>query len=193
VDGALKNYVSVFETEYVPVVKGHYPETDDYILSKQSGLYPDVLTAYPLNKAFVLHAERHKSFWIKVKGELPCGTHTVEVVLSNYENQELQRAIFQLEVIDYRLPQCTIPIHSWLHCDCICEQHGVKPYSKKFYSIFGEYLKSMCEHGVNTLYRYTKDRNLMILNVNNKEILQIACYIKINFKRLLRIIYATQL
>lgn len=152
VDGALKDYVSVFETEYVPVVKGHYPETDEYILSKQSGLYPDVLTPYPLNKAFVLHAERHKSFWIKVKGELPCGTHTVEVVLSNYENQELQRAIFQLEVIDYHLPQCTIPIHSWLHCDCICEQHGVQPYSKKFYSIFGEYLKSMREHGVNTLY-----------------------------------------
>lgn len=150
--GSLKKYVSIYEVEHVPVIRGEYPEADDYLIGTNAGIYPDALISYARKKPFVMHANRHKTFWIKIGGELPVGEHVLTVALNDFENKELARRQLTVKVINESLPQNDLIVTTWLHCDCICSQHGVKPFSNKFYGVFKEYVKSMVAHGNNTLY-----------------------------------------
>ncbi|MGN1052523.1 MAG: glycoside hydrolase domain-containing protein [Candidatus Scatosoma sp.] len=152
VQGPLKKYVSIYEVEHVPVIRGAYPDADGYLIGTDAGIYPDALMPYVANSAFVMHADRHKTFWLKTASELPSGEHVLTVVLSDYEHREIARRELTLTVKNERLPQSGLIVTTWLHCDCICEQYRVKPFSNRFYKIFREYVKSMVGHGNNTLY-----------------------------------------
>lgn len=151
-EGLPKGCISVFEEDCVPVSRASYPEADEYRVGEEYGIFPDVLTPYGQNAAFVMHADRHKAFWIKISGNLPVGRHEITLTLNDYERVKLVEKRLIIEVKAAALPKTDLLVTNWLHCDCICEQYRVKPFSRRFYKILREYLRSLVSHGNNTLY-----------------------------------------
>ena len=156
IDSPIKEYISVRKVESVPAAYAeNIYKTDDYILNKDPNgqTYPDVLV--PLDPAGeTMRQNSWTAFWITVDGEkgLPEGEHNIAVRVFSEISGYDKTSLFMLRVLGETLPSPDIVHTMWIHYDCICDKHGVEPFSDRFYSVFGKYLESAVKHGMNMLY-----------------------------------------
>ncbi|MBQ8685545.1 MAG: DUF4091 domain-containing protein [Clostridia bacterium] len=151
VSGTLAPYVTLRSVENVPVTYTA-PEADDYYIGKTAGLYPDVLK--PLGKmGVVLPCRQWKGIWVSIENKdgLPVGKHTLSFTLTSEENEVLNTLTYQLEVLDICAEQNSLVMTNWMHYDCICQWHKVKPFTNRFYNIFEKYLEAYVHLGFTML------------------------------------------
>ncbi|MBO5480180.1 MAG: DUF4091 domain-containing protein [Clostridia bacterium] len=151
VRGALAQYITLREVRLVPVTS--LPDSmDDYYLSHELGVFPDLLCPFD-NAGVVLNKGLWHAVWVTVyaKDGLPAGKYTTEFILETETGEVLQTLTHELEVINAKLPETDLRLTNWMHYDCIAQSHNVKPFSKKFYALFNEYLKWYVEGGFNML------------------------------------------
>ena len=125
---------------------------DDFVLSQEAGLFPDILRPYETYDLSVF-PKQWNSVWLTVTGEdipLPAGTHTLTFIVQN-EDGELGRATYTLTVLDKTLPKLDIFNTNWLHYDCLAEWYGLEVFSDRYYPLLNAYISNMVSHGVNTL------------------------------------------
>lgn len=151
VRGELAPYITLREVELVPVTS--LPDSmDDYYISHELGVYPDLLRPFD-NAGLVLNQGLWHAVWVTVhkKDGLPAGKYTTEFILQTETGETLQTLTHELEVIDAKLPETDLRLTNWMHYDSIAHAHKVKPFSEKFYRIFDEYLKVYVDGGYNML------------------------------------------
>ena len=144
----------------VESVAGAYAENifrkDDYYLVKRrpnGQLYPDLLRpVYPFGDG--MRQNVWNVFWVTVDGSsgLPAGMHEISVRVYSALAEYDKTSVFRLTVLEDTLPETDFMHTMWIHYDCICDRHGVRPFSRPFYKIFEKYLESAVKHGVNMLY-----------------------------------------
>jgi hypothetical protein len=151
IDGDLAEYVVLRIVENVPV-EFMPADSDDYYISQQSGVYPDRLM--PIGKlGIVLSPHKQKAVWVSIVGKngLPSGIHKLTFSLYSEKDELLSTLYYTVDVLDAESVKNDLKLTTWMHYDCICQQHNVKPFTKKFYQIFTEYLKAYTHIGMNML------------------------------------------
>lgn len=150
VKGKLAPYITIMEVENVPV-RYTPSQRDDYYLGTD-GLFPDIVK--PISGlGFVLPNNVWRAAWLRVycADGLPVGKHTTVVGLYNKSGDLFKEIAFEIEVLDVALPKNNLLVTNWMHYDCICHKHKVKPFTKAFYEVLDKYLEVYTESGCNML------------------------------------------
>ena len=168
--------ISAYRVDYVPLLYPCTFEGTDAYEYTEPGLYPDVLQPREANPEIiradiaygtgVTHFEAdtdntlvatniYQSVWFTVNPKskpLRKGKYELTVTLRELDGLTLIASErITLEIVDAMLPASSIYYTNWFHVDCLCDTHGVKPYTAAFYKIFDRYITNMTLHGQNTL------------------------------------------
>lgn len=153
-EGALANYFSFREVALVPVtVVPTYLIMDDYYLSNEIGLYPDILK--PFGKlGIVIPSCQWKSVWVSLNltQDVVAGKYATDFVLYDEKGDEIDRVTYTIDIIDGLLIENDLKLTNWIHYDCISNTHNVALFSDEFYKVFEKYLKEYIDIGFNMLY-----------------------------------------
>lgn len=118
---------------------------DEYYISKEEGLYPDVL--FPHRDGFALTGGENKAVYVCVDcSRLPVGENKLTFSVAGAS------AEFCLTILPCALVGSDLILTNWIHVDCICDQHGVEPFTEAFYRVFDSYLHWYVEMGNNTMF-----------------------------------------
>ena len=139
---AVLRTVELMPASYCPV------KVDDYYISHEPGMYPDLLKPYGKLKV-TLPAKQWRSVWVSVscKDGLPVGKHVLNLTVLNSKGESLAETSYKVEVLDKRLPDIDIPITNWMHYDCIADKCGAEPFTKEYYKAFDKYLDAYLHCG----------------------------------------------
>ena len=72
-------------------------------------------------------------FWVTVDGSsgLPAGVHEISVRVYSALAEYDKTSVFRLTVFEDTLPEADFMHTMWIHYDCICDRHGVRPFSQR--------------------------------------------------------------
>ena len=136
--------------EYVPVYLAAYPESDDYLISRNSGIFPDVLRE-PDGRDIALRPGKQTPLFVEVKG-FPPGMHRLGFALVGEKGEELCSCEFTLTVLDAESVKSDLIWTNWLHCDCIGEFREEEFFSERYFGVWENYVRSAVEHGATMLF-----------------------------------------
>ena len=143
----------VFRVVNVPVGLAAYPDcSDDGYISKQPGLYPDLLL--PLeNGAIYASAGVTYALWVSVR--LPknagYGKITVSSKLSEQFSGECADLSFEIDSVGVPLPENDLPVTLWFHNDCIASAHKTSVFSERHWQLTELYMKAASDIGMNMI------------------------------------------
>lgn len=142
--------LELYLVKNVPVQVATYVHYDHGYEATGSGMYPDALIPLKLGEQVKLSVGKWQSIWVRVKGEVAPGKHTVRVTLAS-EKAGSASAEVQLDVLSARLPEQELIYTNWFHCDCISELHHTEIFSEEYWDIMESYMKLAGENGVNMI------------------------------------------
>ncbi len=145
--------VQVRKVGLVPCVYPCHLERDEYYLSTEPGLYPDVLQELG-TYGFPIVSGQWRSLWVDVEvpEALEAGTYTVELELRSLEwKNSLEKLTINIEVICANVPQNPIYHTEWFHCDCLANYYGVEVFSEKHWEIIENFVQTAVKRGCNML------------------------------------------
>ena len=151
ITGKLAPFITLGVIDCVPAEFTLTDKADDYYLGG-TGSYPDVIR--PLkNGDLILPPSGIKCLWVCAEsdGDLPAGVFSIGFRLYDAENKFLGETEYELEVLNARVERPDIKKTNWMHYDCICNAHGVEPFTAEFYKIFEKYLAAYTRSGFNML------------------------------------------
>ncbi len=144
----LVDNITLRKVENVPCQVTSNVKFDDYYEKTEPGLYPDVLMPFN-NGDLILPVKKWKSVWFTLenKKQLKPDVYPIIIQLIDEEDKLIKEFNYKITVIDERLEENDLIMTNWIHYDCISNTHNVKPFSKKFYSVFDKYLNAYIECG----------------------------------------------
>ena len=82
IESELKDHINFYIVKEIPVRLPAFQVSDDYYISKEAGLYPDVLEKAPW-KEVTLTVNNWKSFWFEVNipENINAGVYPIKVIL----------------------------------------------------------------------------------------------------------------
>ena len=154
IEGALAEFTTVRRVMQVPVVKPVCTSGDDNYLSKEPGLFPDLLI--PLTYGGRLRCDHNVlgTLWIDIdvpgdySGKL---IDNLTVTMSDDKGNILSSDTVETEVIDALLPEGDTYYTRWFHCDCLAMYYGVPVWSKRHWEIIENYMRTAVKVGINTI------------------------------------------
>ena len=142
IESELRKFISVRRVNLVPAEYTGANFDDDYI-SREPGLYPDVLSELKDNAVEAVY-NQWRSLWFKVNVPKNCkpGKYKINVKLSadfpNTEEKPIRKNVsFTLEVLDAQLPVQKLINTHWFHTDCLAVYYNVDVFSEEYWRIFG--------------------------------------------------------
>lgn len=137
----LKNY-KIYK---VVDIKSDLPMTktgaDDYYKFSDNGYYPDLLI--PITKELELSKGKN-IFWVEIDAENNgIGLHNIKFCI-----EELYAEI-NIEIIDADLDFSDFVYTNWFHTDCLMSYYGFDAFSKEYWRVTENFLKTASEHGMN--------------------------------------------
>ncbi len=161
--------VSLFAVGCVPVLHTSVAGED----FAKAGLFPDVLYEKKINPEYIeghsptrtiftekgdrtqLNAtvDSWQSVWLTVNEKaktIKSGRYKVKVsFLDRRSTEVMSESEVTVDIIDASLAKQKICYTNWIHCDNICEMHGVEMFSDRFFELLGDYLKLASQNGMN--------------------------------------------
>ena len=156
VESELKKFISVRRVNLVP---GEYTGCcfDDDYLSREPGLYPDILAELK-NNAVEAVFNQWRSLWFKVAVPKNCkpGKYRIDVKLSvdfpgTEEKPIREKLSFTLEVLNAQLPVQKLINTHWFHTDSLAVYYKMDVFSEEYWRIVGNFMKNAAEHGINMI------------------------------------------
>jgi hypothetical protein len=148
-EGSGAAFCQAFWVEDAPAPNPCYEDSDDYYLSKQPGLYPDVLR--PARAPLAVEAGQWHSLWVTLRAEeASAAPLQVVVVLRDAAGQEA-RAEYSFAQIPIALPPQRLLCTDWFHGDCLATRYNVPVFSEAHWELLRKYILCAAEHGVNFL------------------------------------------
>ena len=139
-------YVKMYFVKNVPVTYVPIKGTDDYYMSKNSGVYPDILQPIEDNTIYLI-GEKWVTVFVSVNIPIDIYVEKADFnfVLQNVKGEELATLDYSISYINEMLEKNNLVLTNWFHIDGITGYHKVEPYTKKFYEIFSNYLDLFTE------------------------------------------------
>lgn len=150
--------------QLVPVELPCQPGADDYFISKEPGLYPDLLL--PLGQTDIrLMPDQYRSIWISwnLPTDTPAGEYEIHICVESPSGRLLQSGVIEpaeAETVDLSfvlsVGKSTLPVQRVYHCelfhaDCLADYYGVAPWSGEHWRITENFLRAAQEHGIDEL------------------------------------------
>ncbi len=155
----LRKSTQVSKVGYIPSELPAYRHShdDDYI-SIEPGLFPDVL--YPLTSKDKFYILTNSPTTLMVTVDIPKDIEAGEYPLyfcfhiekGKPRTPEKRSLKVMVQVEDAVLADNDLIYGQWFHCDCISNYHNVKVFSKKFWKITENYIKTAARTGMNTIF-----------------------------------------
>lgn len=138
------------DVEPVPSAFPVNGEVDDNYLSKDPGMFPDLLKPKREDKIVPIFCQ-YRSVWIDFPDtrEVPAGIYPVEVTVSSGE--EAVTLGFSLEVLACQLPPQRLIHTQWFHGDCLADFYHTEVFSDFHWEVLEEQIKLAGELGINML------------------------------------------
>ncbi len=157
IESEIADYVRVCRIEPVPVQLAARPWSDDVFISKNSGLYPDVLQPLEENKRLAI-ADNLRSLMVEVdpKGEVEPGIYPITFCFDYahlYDKEKVGKyeVTFNLEIIDASLPEQDLEFTQWFYCDSLKCYYNTETFDDKHFQIIENFAKTAVKYGINTL------------------------------------------
>ena len=154
VESPIKEYVRVSRVDDVPVRMPMYKvEADDYYMSREPGLYPDLLVPITEKDRIFAFKNEYMALWIDV--EIPetatAGVYPINIVFSDEEGGSAKSDTFEIEIIDAVLPKQELKYTQWFHADCLATYYNVEIFSEEHWRIIGEFIRTAVKNGINMI------------------------------------------
>ncbi len=151
IESPIKEYVHVRQVEHVPV---RYPvpsDSDDYYLSKEPGLYPDLL------REIGSHTLRARSgqwdtLWIEVdpKGVVSAGSYPITVRLTAADGEMVEKTQ-EITILGVMLPTQKLIHTKWFYCDCLAEYYHQEVFSEEHWATIERFVRKAVQGGINMI------------------------------------------
>lgn len=148
IDSPIKKFVSVRMEEIVPVTTPNTWAGDDFVLSKEPFLLPDVLVPIEKRRPTARY-NTYSVLWFTVKGDLPVGTHDIVITLDSGGNKLTCK--YKLTVVDAKLEEVDFKYTRWFHYDGIAQYYNLPVFSQEYNKIMDNFIKCAVNHGQNML------------------------------------------
>lgn len=153
--------------ELIPSDFPCYENVDDNYLSKNPGLFPDLLS--PASSQIIPLANQYRSLWLswEIPTEAEARDYSITIrvrAVSQWtrcngvtmEVPEVEGLCFELpltlNVSKADLPEQTLIHTEWFHADCLASHYGVEPLSEEHWEILENFIRAAGrEHGINML------------------------------------------
>jgi len=155
----LRKQTQVSKVEYIPSQLPAYRglHDDDYI-SIEPGLFPDVM--FPLtskDKFYILHnAPTTLMVTVDIPKDMEAGEYPLyfcfHIEKGKPRTPEKRSLKVMVQVADAVMEENDLIFGQWFHCDCIANYHNVKVFSKKFWRITENYVKTAARTGMNMIF-----------------------------------------
>lgn len=125
-------------------------DCDEYYLSTESGLFPDVL--YPIdNYSFeVMKYSAHSLFvTVEIPKDTKTGTYPIEIVFS--AKKQVYKTVFSVQVLDECIPEQKTIYTQWLHTDCIASYYNLEMFSEEHWEMIEKFIKKAVYCGINMI------------------------------------------
>ena len=144
----------LFKVELVPGELPCYEACDDQYLTKEPGLFPDLLV--PLeNGAIRLVPRQYRAVWMiwDLKGQALPGDYPVEILIRDEASGEPlgPPAHITLRVGKAALPPQKLIHTQWFHGDCLADYYHVKPLSEQHFLLMERFIQKAAELQVNMI------------------------------------------
>ena len=155
VKGALSDRVTLREVRNVGVELPTLPDlADDNYERLTPGLYPDLLAPLSYGGKINARALFPSSVWVDV--EIPedfseVGETALTVELTDDKGEVAGSESIVIDVIDARLPEQTLTVTQWLHCDCLANYYDVDVWSEKHWKIIENFVHVAHKNGINMI------------------------------------------
>ncbi len=146
----IEEYISIRFVENVPSQMPCYHNHDNNILRNTPGLYPDVLIEMP--KTIRLLNKQWRSIWITIEPNcnIKAGNYEIEISM-NQNNLNLTKDIFNIEIIDKKLPNQNLILTQWFHCDCIATYYNIEVFSNEHWKRIEDFVQTATKYGMNMI------------------------------------------
>ena len=130
---------------------------DDDIISKDPGMYPDLLTEADSGDIPVLPTWRSLWFTVDVPKNFKPGIYEIKVSIQCGWIQPVTEfadccvKTFRLEVLDAVIPPQKLKNTNWFYCDCLASYYNVPVFSEEHWKIIGSFMKNAGNHGINMI------------------------------------------
>lgn len=152
----------VRDVELVPSTFPCYEKTDEWYLTDQPGLFPDLLCKRDSDFVRFVPGQT-RALWIDFPDttQIPTGTYPISIsIYANKKDSELgsikqvpyQTLTFTLNVLDATLPKQTLIHTEWFHTDCLADYYHVPVFSEAHWDVIEEQIALAGEElGINML------------------------------------------
>lgn len=154
VEGDAKELVTIRSVQSVPVELPVNPNNyDDQYLRTTPGLYPDVLRPLPYGGCFIAKHNLLAAAWVDV--EIPydselSGESTLSFTFKGEDDLECSASIV-IDVIPATLPEQTMYLTQWFHCDSLANYYRVPVWSEEHWEIIENFARVAVKNGINLL------------------------------------------
>ncbi|MBQ4050064.1 MAG: hypothetical protein IJD13_00400, partial [Oscillospiraceae bacterium] len=150
VESDITDNLELYLVKNVPVHVATYARYDQGYHDHKAGMYPDPLI--PLKKGDqvkIVYSKWH-SIWVRVKGDIAPGKHTVRLTLSG-QKCGTSSAEVELNVLAAKLPEQELIYTNWFHCDCVADLHHKEIFSDEYWTVMEKHMKLYGENGINMI------------------------------------------
>lgn len=148
----LRTATRVSRVGYIPVMlPAYYERSDEDYLSKEPGLYPDVLYPVKVKEEITFEAYAPTVFMVTVDipAEQPAGEYPLYFTFTAGEKKHSVKVMVQVE--ELALSKNDLRFTQWFHCDSIAVYYGVQMMSKRHWRLIENFIKTAARTGINML------------------------------------------
>lgn len=154
VNSKISDYITLYKIQHVPVKKPVYNiRNDNDYLSKNPGLFPDLLTPLYPNNMLVL-SNNLESVFVEICPNdcVSPGVYPIEIVFTDHNtSEECVRLKFELEIIDADLPEQSLIYTQWFYCDCLQAYYRTESFDERHWEIIENFMRTAVKRGMNMI------------------------------------------
>ena len=150
--GAPAKKVQIRSVECIP---SRFPvrpngKDDNYLNNAEPGLYPDLLQPLHNHEKMPITRDVCTVLWIDFVA-VRAGNHKVRVVLRGKDGEIAAEQTLKLRVVDAELPEQELKLTQWFHGDCLASYYDCAVFSKKWWTVVKNFIKTAVDNGINMI------------------------------------------
>lgn len=157
-EGTLAKYITLHNVKNVPVEYPvpHHCNMKNY-LRTTPGIYPDLLEPIHYRGEFRVRHDNLDSLWIEINIPKDCeeiigeSELSVTLISKTEDNAVVGKESVTIDVINAILPEQTLYLTQWFHCDCLAQYYNVPVWSERHWEIIENFARVAAKNGINML------------------------------------------
>lgn len=135
----------------VPCEYPLHPESDEDYLTREPGLYPDLLQEIS-GEGVNLIPGQWRSLWVDLEAQDSSVPGGYPVSVRMVRNGEcMGTAEMSFEILNADLPPLPIPHTEWFHSDCLAEYYQVEVFSEEYWRITENFIRAAVKRKCNMI------------------------------------------